>query len=234
MYCPHCKEPIRMLGTLKQCPRCNGAIRLYVDKKTAMLLFVPVLLIGLSLMRYLEKIGLDGIVGGLAAVVILFASMRLKKEGGDSNASTVNQLSIDNADGVKIYSQSGILIGAFFGGFVAAGYLISKNLHRLGLKQKSKFAFMLGILGTTAFFMIMVFLPTDRWQVPKATYYIPQLIIVAMLLNAYHLKDIHAHVKNNGIFESNWKAFGISLLCLLLAFAALLLIVILFDVPIVG
>lgn len=130
----------------------------------------------------------------------------------------------------KLYSEASIIIATLFGGFVAGGFIMSRNYNRLGESYKEKFAFWLGAAGTALFFTVMHFLPTENWDIPKTIYYVPQIIILGLILEVTQKKQLKLHIAEEGEFESNWKAFGISLLCLAIAFVLLIATYVIFGI----
>jgi len=217
----------------KYCPHCSKQVKSYIDFKNAAFLFIPAVLSALALKPWFISIGLSGsLATGIMTGLLILFSFRIKKIDEEIDSDLVNTITSNNENSIKIYSQNGILIGTFFGGFLAAGYLISRNIKRLENNSKSILILISGIIGTICFFVIMYILPTEQWNIPKSAYYIPQVIIVAIFLDLFHKKDITSHIKNDGALESSWKAFGISLLCLLVSLLTAIIFMTIFGVDI--
>ena len=59
----------------------------------------------------------------------------------------------------KLYSQRSIAIATFFGGPVAAGYLVKKNYNALNQPENGRTAFIIGVIATILLFLGLFLLP---------------------------------------------------------------------------
>ena len=62
-------------------------------------------------------------------------------------------------DEKKFYSQKGISIATYFGGPLAAGYLVKKNYETLGQPESGKKALIIGIISTILLFVGIFSIP---------------------------------------------------------------------------
>ena len=109
----------------------------------------------------------------------------------------------------KYFKVSGIGLATFFGSALAGGILLSLNFKRAGDINTAKKALVLSIIGTIAIFASMFILPDS---VPSLVFTAVQVGIMLSFAKQYMEDELTLHVANGGQLESNWKAFGISLL----------------------
>ncbi len=122
----------------------------------------------------------------------------------------------------KLYSQKGISIATFFGGPLAAGYLIRQNFKALGKEREGLFSIILGILFTAAVFVPLFMLPEEIIdKIPNQL--IPGIytLIIYGIVEIIQGKDLKIHKDEKRKFESNWKATGIGFLWMLVLGAVL-------------
>lgn len=116
----------------------------------------------------------------------------------------------------KLYSQKGISIATFFGGPLAAGYLIRKNFKALDKEREGLISIILGIIFTAAVFVPLFMLPEEIIdKIPNQL--IPGIytLIIYGIVEAVQGKDLKIHKEEQRQFESNWKATGIGFLSML-------------------
>ncbi len=113
----------------------------------------------------------------------------------------------------KLYSKTGISIATFFGGPLAAGYLIRHNYRMLGRERKGLTAIILATLFTFAIFLPVFLLPEEIVDKIPAQF-IPGLytLIIVGVVEVLQGEDLKRHKEEQRAFESNWKASGIGLL----------------------
>jgi hypothetical protein len=80
MHCPHCEKQVSVFsktlnrgGGTMTCPHCGGKIRLEIDKKLALLWFIPAVLLALVLKPLL---GSWCSAPGIAVMVLLSAKLK--------------------------------------------------------------------------------------------------------------------------------------------------------------
>lgn len=114
----------------------------------------------------------------------------------------------------KFYSQPAILIATFFGGPLAAGYLVKKNYDALGQPDYAKKSLIIGILVTILIMAILFAIPEDILdKIPSAI--IPGIytLIIYFIVEKLQGKQLKEHKENDGAFHSTWKAVGIGAIC---------------------
>lgn len=116
----------------------------------------------------------------------------------------------------KLYSQKGISIATFFGGPLAAGYLIRQNFIALGKEREGLIAMVLGILFTAAIFIPVFMLPEEIIdKIPNQLIPAIYTLIIYGIVEAIHGKELKKFKEEQRSFESNWKATGIGFLWML-------------------
>ena len=119
----------------------------------------------------------------------------------------------------KFYSQNAISITTFFGGPIAAGYLIRENYKNLD-KEKAGFnALMLSIVSTLLLLSGVFLIPEDILdKIPNALF--PFIISTAIyfIVEKIQGKELKLHKENGGQFYSAWRAAGIGLISIILLF----------------
>lgn len=123
---------------------------------------------------------------------------------------------MENLTPNRLYSQKGISIATFFGGPLAAGYLIRQNFKALGKEREGLISIILGILFTVVLFVPLFTLPeTVLDQIPNQLIPAIYTLIIYGIVEATQGKDLKVHKEEQREFESNWKASGIGFLWML-------------------
>jgi hypothetical protein len=116
----------------------------------------------------------------------------------------------------KLYSQKGISIATFFGGPLAAGYLIRQNFKALGKEREGLVSVILGILFTVLVIAPLFMLPEEIIdKIPNQLIPAIYTLIIYGIVEAVQGKDLKIHKAEQRPFESNWKATGIGALWML-------------------
>lgn len=120
----------------------------------------------------------------------------------------------------KLFSQSSIALATYFGGPIAAGYLIKKNFDAYDQKDNGNKAFIIGIVATIVIFVGIYFIPEAVLDK------IPNLLIPAIYTGIIYLivekiqgKWLKDHKAEGGVFHSGWKATGIGAIFLVILVA---------------
>ena len=111
---------------------------------------------------------------------------------------------------LRFYSQRAIVIATYFGGPLAAGYLVRQNFINLGKEDYGKYALIIGIISTLLIFAGIFSIPENIIdKIPNAL--IPGIytLIIYFIIEKLIGKELKEHKKNNGEFYSAWKATGI-------------------------
>jgi len=120
----------------------------------------------------------------------------------------------------KLYSKRAIGIATFFGGPLAAGYLVKKNLEVLEQPENARKSMFFGITGTILIFVLFMILPD--WlidAIPNALIPLIYTGIIMYLVEKTHGKEITSHKETGGEFHSAWNAAGIGAIGMVILFA---------------
>src|SRR5690554_4150397 len=94
----------------------------------------------------------------------------------------------------RLYSQNGIAIATFFGGPLAAGYLIRQNFKALGKEREGLISIILGILFTVVLFVPLFALPEAVLdQIPNQVIPAIYTLIIYGIVEATQGKDLKVH-----------------------------------------
>lgn len=130
----------------------------------------------------------------------------------------------------KFYSQNGISIATYFGGPLAAGYLVKKNYETLGQPEKGKKAFIIGIISTILLFGGIFAIPESIiYKMPNVLIPLIYTGLIYFIVERIHGEVFKLHKEAEGKFHSNWKATGIGAIAMVI-----ILIVIVFVAFIAG
>ncbi len=128
----------------------------------------------------------------------------------------------------KLYKISGIGIATMVGTILAGGYLMSVNHRRLGNTDKAKSTLLYSFLAFVGILVIAFLIPEDL-NIPDVVFTVAQVAAMVAIAQQWFDAPIREHRANGGLLASNWKAFGISLLFMivlgLLFWGALMLFV---------
>lgn len=120
-------------------------------------------------------------------------------------------------DTKKLYSQKAIGIATFFGGPLAAGYLVKKNYQSLGQESLGKKAFIIGIVSTLLLFAGVFSIPEHILdKIPNAL--IPAIYtgIIYLIVERLQGQDLKEPLENGRAFHSAWKAAGVGAISMLI------------------
>ena len=140
----------------------------------------------------------------------------------------LEQADPNNAHDYKLYKVSGIGIATLVGTILAGGYLMAVNHRRLGNADKAKSTLVYSFLTFVGILVIAFLIPEDM-SIPDTVFTVAQVVAMVAIAKQWFEQPIIAHRANGGLMASNWKAFGISLLFMivlgLLFWGALMLFV---------
>jgi len=111
----------------------------------------------------------------------------------------------------KIFTNKAISIATFFGGPLAAGFLISKNFKTFGKDQAALNSVFIGILFTIIllFAQLLFFQKLQDNNIYKLLQSLLPLVdaaIITLLIEKLQGKEIQQFLANNGQTASNWQA----------------------------
>ena len=125
-----------------------------------------------------------------------------------------------------LYRVSGIGVATLLAGFAAGGLLLALNARRLGRPNAMLHYFGGALLATAGVIAMGLLLPEN---IPSAVFVVPQILIMLHLARSLQGTALAQHEAAGGRFESNWKAFGISILTIIALFAVIIAGMLLFD-----
>ncbi len=124
----------------------------------------------------------------------------------------------------KFYSEKAISIATYFGGPLAAGYLIQKNYETLEQPDKARKSLIIGVISTIVLFAGIFAVPEQILdKIPK--FIIPAIYtgIIYLIVDRIQGETLKNHKESKGEFHSGWKAAGVGALSLLIIFAGIFL-----------
>lgn len=117
---------------------------------------------------------------------------------------------------LKFYSQKAIGIATFFGGPLAAGYLIRENYLSLKKPEEGRKSLIIGIAFTIVLFGGLFMIPESIInKVPSQILPLIYSGIIYLIVERIHGTILNQHKKYKNEFFSNWKAAGVGFLSLL-------------------
>lgn len=122
-----------------------------------------------------------------------------------------------NSSSVKLYSLTTIGAGTFLGGPLAGGLMARRNLLNLGRNRSALTPIYLSLAMTIAVFLVVAMAPSGLTEKLPGSF-MPAIyiaILVGWCRNAMG-SEIEQHKVDDGPFYSGWKAFGVSLLSLVI------------------
>lgn len=132
--------------------------------------------------------------------------------------------------GLKFYTQKTISIATFFGGPLAAGYLIRENYLALNKPDEAKKALVFGIVATIGLLGLIFMIPEDIIEkVPK---HLLPLIYTGIIYYIVEFKQgdtLKLHKEFGNEFFSGWKAAFVGLVSMIVLFVVMFGFVFLFD-----
>ena len=123
--------------------------------------------------------------------------------------------------GARVYRVSGIVLGTFMGTPLATGWLMSGNYPALGDSARARLALTWGAIATALVLALVLVLPES---VPAMAFTIPQLLVASHLAKRFQGDRIEEYRASDRTY-SNWRAFGVGLLCCLVVIAVMLPII---------
>ena len=117
---------------------------------------------------------------------------------------------------IKIFTNAAISIATFFGGPLAAGYLIAHNYNVFGDRNAAKKSKFIGVILTLLIFAVLFSLPQNSVdRIPPAL--IPGIYtaLIALLVERLQGDKIKEHLLNQGQKASGWLAAGYGIIGLI-------------------
>jgi hypothetical protein len=117
----------------------------------------------------------------------------------------------------KLFNLKAITIATYFGGPLAAGYLVKKNFETFDDSENGKKVFIIGIISTILIFAGIFSMPEHIIdKIPNAI--IPAIYtgIIYLIVEKIQGKKLKEHKESGGEFYSAWKATGIGAIFMLI------------------
>lgn len=112
----------------------------------------------------------------------------------------------------KIFTNKAIIVATFFGGPLAAGFLISRNYKAFENDDAARNSVFIGILSTILLFAGIFMIPEHIFEkIPQALFPGIYTAIIAWLVEKLQGKKIKEFLESNGQKASNWQATGYGL-----------------------
>lgn len=123
----------------------------------------------------------------------------------------------------KLYSQRAISIAAFFGGPMAAGFLVRQNFINIGKDDYGKYSWIIGIVSTILIYLGIFSLPENIIdKIPNVLIPAVYTGIIYLIIEKLQGRELADHKNNNGEFYSAWKAAGIGAICMVILLTGIL------------
>ncbi|GAB3097702.1 hypothetical protein GCM10027159_18230 [Lysobacter terrae] len=103
-------------------------------------------------------------------------------------------------------------MGAFVGGPIGTIYFLWVNFRTLQKHTAAMYTLWLGAIGLAAIVASVFLLPDDF---PSAPFSIAYVVIAGGVARQYQLSKEAIAASDRFVFHSNWRVFGLGLLCLL-------------------
>lgn len=129
-----------------------------------------------------------------------------------------------------LYSLRAISLATFFGGPLAASYLVKRNFEAFGKDKQGRNALIMGIAFTVAMFGLLFSLPEEiADKIPNFILPVIYTGIIALLVEWKLGARMHKHADEGGEFHSLWKAFFVGLVFLVILMAGVFSTVFVMD-----
>lgn len=115
----------------------------------------------------------------------------------------------------KLFKISGIGVATFFGTVLAGGYLMYRNYKNLGKHAEAKQALIWSGIAVVVVVGIALALP-ENMNSPSIGFTVVQVVVITQLAKKFFSDALLEHELHGGKLASNWLAFGIALLVLLI------------------
>jgi len=124
----------------------------------------------------------------------------------------------------RYYSQRAITIATYFGGPLAAGYLIKKNYETLEQPDNARKSLLIGIVSTILIFAGIFSIPEEIIdKIPNALIPLIYTGIIYLIVERVQGERLKNHKESGGEFYSGWKAAGIGAIAMLILAAGMAL-----------
>lgn len=124
----------------------------------------------------------------------------------------------------RFYSQRAITIATYFGGPLAAGYLVKKNYETLEQPDNARKSLIIGIVSTILIFAGIFSIPEEIIdKIPNALIPLIYTGIIYLIVERVQGESLKNHKESGGEFYSGWKAAGVGAIAMLILAAGIAL-----------
>ena len=132
--------------------------------------------------------------------------------------------------GLKFYSQRAIGIATFFGGPLAACYLVRENYLVLNKPDEAKKALLYGLLATVAVLGFILLTPEDViGKIPNQIFPLIYTAVIYYVVESTQGETLKLHEKFGNEFISGWKAALVGFIAMLIFLSVIFGYAFLFD-----
>lgn len=122
----------------------------------------------------------------------------------------------------RFYSQRAISIATYFGGPLAAGFLVKKNYEALEQPDNARKSLLIGIIATILIFAGIFLTPEDIIdKIPNAVIPLIYTGIIYLIVERVQGESLKNHKESGGEFYSGWKAAGVGAIAMLILAAGI-------------
>jgi hypothetical protein len=111
--------------------------------------------------------------------------------------------------GGRVYNDKMLFFAAFFGGPLAAGYLMISNYRSLGQYEKVSFAWLTTILSTFLYMIAIIVVESYIIELPGLLYSLLCVFASKAVFANTQEAAVVAHLEEGGTLHSNWRVAGI-------------------------
>ena len=135
---------------------------------------------------------------------------------------------LDSVPEFKLYNETSVRLGTFFGGPLVAGYLIAENFKLLGHHEKVKTTWMYTIVATIVIFGGIFLIPSTA-KIPSYVIPIAYAWIASLIVRQTQGNEIKKHIEIGGRLFSAWRVVLISMMGLVITVGILFVLILLTD-----
>lgn len=131
----------------------------------------------------------------------------------------------------KLFSHKAIIIATFFGGPLAAGYMIKKNFIAQGNIDYANRTFLFSIVLLAMVLTTLFALPEDVVdKIPNTLFPLLYMLLVHVFNKKYHGEFLEQHAANTGRFYSGWDVVKITIVALVVTLLLIIALLIATDI----
>jgi hypothetical protein len=129
----------------------------------------------------------------------------------------------------KLYKDKSLWIACFFGGSLAAGYILAENFKTFGEPSNSRSTWIYSILATVLVFIAAFNIPDS---VPFPNQFIPfiSVLVAHLIFTNVQGKKINRHIEAGGELYSGWRALLVGVICLLITLVIIIGVIFVTDI----